>query len=518
MAKSSFLRHALVYGAGEALVSAANFLLLPLYVRALSPEEYGALDYLNRLGEIILLCLLFKGLRQALFSFQNQARDEAERRAVVGSALFLTLLFLGGGGAVVALFAEPLSERFALGPPGVLRLAILAVVLESVAALLRALAQARQKSLFFIVINAGQVLLKIVLCIVFVAVLRWGITGALIGLAASSGLFALYLLGCELMQGGLHIEGKQLKAMFWFALPFVPGGLGYFLINSGDRLFLKEYGVPFAAMGAYALGCKLAGAVTLFSKEPVFKVWSARMYEAARQPDAPRLFGVVFTRVLTLYAGVGLALCLVAAEVVNILGGNRYADAVGIIPPVVLAYFFLTATELMEAAFYIERKTAYKLPLTLAAMVVTVGLYIVLIPPYGIHGAAWATLVGFVFTTALTGVLSQRVFPVRYEWGRVGAMLGWAVVCWLVGWLLPHEMSLLPVKALLWFGWLGAVWLTVLSAEEKQWVGGLLTRSRREKSCILATSVESSSVAASPGLKSMAGSAGTGRPMTPSAV
>ena len=63
MAKSSFLRHALVYGAGEALVSAAGFLLLPLYVRALSPEEYGDLDYLNRLGEIVLLCLLFKGLR-----------------------------------------------------------------------------------------------------------------------------------------------------------------------------------------------------------------------------------------------------------------------------------------------------------------------------------------------------------------------------------------------------------------------------------------------------------------------
>src|SRR5437763_6409694 len=127
MAKSSFLRHAMVYGAGEALVSAANFLLLPLYLHALSPKEYGNLDYLNRLAEIVLLCLLLNGLRQAMFSFQNQACDEAERRTVVGSALFLTLLFLGGGGAIVALAAEPLSRQFNLGPPEVLRLAILAV-------------------------------------------------------------------------------------------------------------------------------------------------------------------------------------------------------------------------------------------------------------------------------------------------------------------------------------------------------------------------------------------------------
>src|SRR5262245_36543188 len=145
MAKSSFLRHALVYGAGEALVSAAGFLLLPLYVRALSPEEYGTLDYLNRLGEIVLLCLLLKGLRQALFSSQNQARDDAERRAVVGSALFLTLLFLGSGGVIVVLAADPISRRFNLGSPDLLRLAILATFLEAIAALLRALAQARQK-------------------------------------------------------------------------------------------------------------------------------------------------------------------------------------------------------------------------------------------------------------------------------------------------------------------------------------------------------------------------------------
>src|SRR5207248_4948340 len=127
----SFLRHAAVYGSGDLLVYAAGFLLLPLYVRALSPGEYGTLDILNRLGEVVLLFLLFKGLRQALFSFHNQARDEAEKRAVVGSALFLTLLGLGGGGALAALLAEPISRVLDLGSPAVLRLAILAVFLES---------------------------------------------------------------------------------------------------------------------------------------------------------------------------------------------------------------------------------------------------------------------------------------------------------------------------------------------------------------------------------------------------
>src|SRR5262249_21899193 len=78
MAKSSFLNHAAVYGAGNLLVSAAGLLLLPLYERCLSEAEYGTLDVFNRLGDVVLLFLLSNGLQQGLISFHNLARDEAE--------------------------------------------------------------------------------------------------------------------------------------------------------------------------------------------------------------------------------------------------------------------------------------------------------------------------------------------------------------------------------------------------------------------------------------------------------
>ena len=40
-------------GGGNLLVTAASFLLLPLYVRCLSRPEYGTLDLFNRLGEVV---------------------------------------------------------------------------------------------------------------------------------------------------------------------------------------------------------------------------------------------------------------------------------------------------------------------------------------------------------------------------------------------------------------------------------------------------------------------------------
>lgn len=478
MAKSSFLRHAAVYGAGDVLVYAAGFLLLPVYVRCLTRAEYGTLDILNRLGEVVLLCLLFKGLRQALFSFHNQAETEAERRAVVGSALFVTLIFLGGGGGIAALAAEPVCRWLDLGDPGVLRLAILAVFLESLTVLLLALAQARLESLFFTLISVGQFALRVTLCIVLVTAFDWGIRGVLLASACSAGLFAGWLLVREVRRSGLRLDGQQLRAMFWFALPFVPGGMGFFLLNSGDRFMLLKH-VSREELGVYALGYKLALVVKLFSRQPLYKVWSTRMYAAARQPDAPEVFGKVFTRILAVYAGVGLGLCLAADEVVSALAGAKYHEAVSIIPLVVLAYFFLTAADLMESGFYIQRKTAWKLPITLGATVVTLALYALLIPSGGILGAAWGTLLGFVFLAALTGMVAQRVFVVHYEWKRVALVLLWAVLLWGVGQMVPSGLWWLPAKGGLWLVWLALVWITVFSDEEKQWVFAACGAARR---------------------------------------
>jgi O-antigen/teichoic acid export membrane protein len=438
-------------------------------LRCLSEGEYGTLEILNRLGEVVLLCLLFNGLRQALLAFYNQAKGEAERRAVLGSALCLTLGFLGLGAAGVCLAAEPISERLDLGGPGLLRLAVVSVFLEALSLLFLALAQARVQSVFFAVVSFGQFIVRVVLCIVLVALCGWGVEGVLLASCVASGIFTAWLLVREVVRGGLRIDPGQLKAMFWFALPFVPGGLGFFVLNSGDRFFLLDHASR-ADLGAYALGYKLAVLVQLFSRRPLYQVWNARMYEAAGRADAPIVFGRVTTRILAAYVGVGLALCLVADEVVLLLGGGGYLQAGAIIAPVTLAYFFLTAADLMDAGFYVRRRTAWKTPVVLGSTAATLALYALLIPAWGIHGAALATLFGFVIHAALTQLVVQRIFPVRHEWGRLSALLGWAAALWLIGLALPSGWWMLPLKAGLWLLWPIGLWMAgVVSDEEKEW-------------------------------------------------
>jgi hypothetical protein len=113
--------------------------------------------------------------------------------------------------------------------------------------------------------------------------------------------------------------------------------------------------------------------------------------------------------------------------------------------------------------------------LSLAATAVTVVGYRLLIPPWGSMGAAVATLVGFAFLAVVTCGVTQRIFPVRYEWGRLVGLLGLAAVLWLCSRAVPGNAWAWPMKAGLAVAWPWGLWqLGLVSAEEKQYVGNLL--------------------------------------------
>src|SRR5262249_2045665 len=156
---------------------------------------------------------------------------------------------------------------------------------------------------------------RVTLCVVLVRFLNWGVAGALTATTFTSALFGLILVGCELRRGVAVPDFGQLWAMIVFALPLVPGGLCFLVLNHGDRFFLRR-ALDKTEVGLYALGYKLAMLVGLFSLNPLYMVWSPRMYNAAKRDDAPEVFGQVFVRVLAAYLFVGLGLCLFAEEAV----------------------------------------------------------------------------------------------------------------------------------------------------------------------------------------------------------
>ncbi len=473
MNKHTFLKHAGVYALGDFLVMAGGFVLLPLYTWYLSVPEFGVLELLDSMAEVVAICLVARGMAQGVMALYRQSETEPQRQRVIGAAILLGFAFTGGGAALLALLAGPLSGALRVDSAWLLWAAGVVALLDGLAVVVQTANQARYESGVYVTVSFAQFLVKVLLCIWFVAGLGWGVFGVIAASLVRSVCFALLLLGREWRIGIAWPDRHTAREMLAFALPFVPVGLCIFVLNRADRFFLNSC-VSTADVGIYGLGYRLATLVGLFSLTPLYRVWSARMHDAARQPDAPAIFGQMTTYLLGAYLFLGLGLCLLQDEVIAVFAGRAFAGATLIIPPVVLAYLFQAASVLFDAGFYVRRQTRLKLWIAIASTVVMLVLYATLIPSLGLMGAAMATLFGFVFHAALTCYVAQRVFPVRYEWGRMAAMLLFASALWLAS--LPlDDPWLLPCRAVLWLSWPALLWVGgLVTAPEKQAVIALV--------------------------------------------
>jgi hypothetical protein len=104
---------------------------------------------------------------------------------------------------------------------------------------------------------------------------------------------------------------------------------------------------------------------------------------------------------------------------VMVMAASTFHSAYRVIPLVALSYVLYGCYFQMAAGIYVEGKTRRSAILMVVGAAINVGLCFALIPPFGIMGAAVATLVSYALLPVGAYFLSRPLYPVDYEWGRV---------------------------------------------------------------------------------------------------
>lgn len=472
--KKAFLKHALTYGSGVVLLQAASVVLIPLYTNYLPPSEFGAMDVLQRIGNVFTILLMTGGVRLAAITFYCQAVDERERERTASTVIVAVLAILAFSAALLLPLAGPVSPLLGLDRPSLFVLAVGTTLLEVLPMIPMALMQARVESFAYVACNLGMFFVRVALVSVALVVFDLGLWGIFGATGLTSLLFGVALTVRELRRGALRPDWGRVVEVIRFSLPFVPGGILMFLMHSGDRFFLLEY-ADLAALGVYALGYRLATATASLAFGPLMAVWNARVHSEIKRPDASVHVGRMTTRILAVFLFASLGVAIFAEEIVTILGTSQYVGAGATIAVILLACFFQYWSHLMDLVFYVFRRTGLKPWITLGSTAVTMLLFAWLIRDYGVHGAAWAKVVGFACHAALTLLIAQRVYRVRYEFSRIGAMLGLAVVLALCARWFEVTPAGIAAKACLLLIWPAALWITGLFRdEEKDFVVGTI--------------------------------------------
>jgi O-antigen/teichoic acid export membrane protein len=266
---------------------------------------------------------------------------------------------------------------------------------------------AKQAVLYSLITAVVNIVLNLVLLLVF----KLGIIGILIAQGGAN--IVLLLLCLKWVNRGytFSIDFALLKRLLVFSFPLMLAGVCGILMDVADRFIIDLY-VDRSAVGIYSVAYKIGLVMSLFVVSfrtaylPYFLDLRGKVQSGAE--SAQSFFGKLRRSFLLLILVMLLILGVVMLLVPYLfklklfgftLFGEAYLPAVSIVPYILLAYLFNGLAAFFSIGPYISGKSRHFLISDAIGLGGNIILNLLLIPTYGMKGAAIATMLGFFMAT-----------------------------------------------------------------------------------------------------------------------
>ena len=423
-----FARDTALYGAATLLVRGISLLLLPFYTRVLSPTDYGVVDLATVFMSLVLLTVALE-VSQGVARLFPDADDHAERVGYASTALWFSI----GAYALFVAIALPLAPELSRivfdsrDRADVATVMVLSAAANGVFLLLLHQLRWSLKPVGFTAGSLTYALTSIGATVALVLAADLGVTGVLLGqlVGAIGGALVSLAFSRELYR--LTFDRRKLAEMLRFSLPLVPSSIGVFVTLYIDRVAIKEL-MTVADVGIFGIGYRVASVVTLLVIGVQLAV-TPLIYSRYREPGAPMAIAQIFRAFVGMSVVVAVALSIFASEILRLVTTPEfYAGAV--VVPLLGPALLISAMYVFAPGLGIAKRSGLQALIMIAGAALNTVLNFVLIPPWGIIGAAAGTLVSAVVVLAIYMMVSQRLYPVPHTWRPMaGAAAAGALAC-----------------------------------------------------------------------------------------
>lgn len=456
-----------LYTIGEVARSSLSFLLLPIYTRLLTPAEYAILGVVGPVFAL-LSALMALGMPAALVRFYFDYQDDpVTLRRYLGTVTIFGVCCGLLGSLLLTLLGPAIFDRLLPNTPfnPYVLITVWNAGFTVVSVLALQLFRARQQAQRFITFSLVDFGLTTALIILLLVAMQMGVLGSLWGQLLAAVVMAAPALWVLARASSLNFSWRLLRASLRFSLPLLPFILGSWALNVSDRIVLDGL-VSREALGLYTLGYQFGILLNLIAMA-LNNAWQPFFYQNAAEDQNAPMIGSFITYQVALMVLLALAVAMLAPELIRIIATPAYWDAAAIVPWIAAGYVARYLYFFPVNGMLYRKRTGWVAALTIAAAALNVGLNVLLVPRFGVMAAAVNTLVAFVVLFIAAYVVSQRIFAIRYEWGRLLRLCMIALALFAVSW------RLVPTAQVWWSLALDVALLACLPA--LLWLTGFFT-------------------------------------------
>ncbi len=428
------VRRVLIFGISSAVSRLSAIVLVPMYVRAMSVQEYGDLELLL---SISALMVLVGGMQSesAVLRDHSELSSSGRSHAYAWCALLISALgCLATCGIMVA--AAALSWLSASVADGRVFWLLLALALPSqVLGVQLTILRCSGSPWAFALLSFGDLVLGLALSVVCVGTLGLGVPGALLGLLG--GKVVAVTLAWPWTFGwpaGDWHQRPLLTRMLRYGVPAIPAVVMGWVQTAGIRVALAACldirdvavaGVAIRVAAIYGL------AVSSFRM-----AWEPHAMSRLSGDDVdPSRFGREmswYVVVMFLLAGASI---VVAPGVTLALSTPEYVAAGPLACLFIAGQFWVGLQSIASMGIHGSRRTSLLFPVTSCAAISNVAAIVALAPWIGVYAAGAGFLLGSVVGVCLSAHFSNRLYSTRFD----PVLLGWALLAttgFAVGWIL----------------------------------------------------------------------------------
>ncbi len=424
----------MIYGLSTILARIINFLFVPIYTRCLSPESYGVVtEFMAYIA--VLQVVLVLGLETGCFRFANKEGVDPKK---VYSSAFVTVFCVGATFmALMLAFAGPIST--ALGYDGYdacIKYVGGILALDSITAILFAKLRQENKAFRFAIFKTAKIITEtaanLVLFLWFpshVDSAPWLLNFIPATPDFSYVIFAIFIscVVCTLLfipdffKLSFSLDRKLMGQMLAYSLPLMVAALPGIMNDFLDRILFRYFDSDPEKwrnqLGLYQAAVKLAVIMNLFiqmfryAAEPFF-------FRQSREKGSVKLYADV-QEYFTAFCGLVFLGVILYIDIIALILGPQFREAVGIVPIMLLSYMILGMLFNVSMWYKLSGKTNVAIWITLSGLAVTALVIVLFMPKYSYWAAAYGHLASYIVMFVISAVLGSKYYPIPYRWGRL---------------------------------------------------------------------------------------------------
>ena len=405
------------YLLGNFLTKGTGILLLPILTAYLSTYEYGLLDTIVSFA-LFFPFIISLGVDSAFGRlYHDYKEDDTELSKLFSTNFWFITLF---GGLVITLVLATSNmwsmKILSIDPYPLLFIAFIPLLFTQLGKLGLTLLQQNLQSKKITLINFIATVMKLLFVITLLVYFTFGIKAVLVGNAISSFCIFAFILFYVSKENVLKFKMDMpvLKETLRYSIPLLPTFAFVWINSLVDRLVIANFD-SFEGVGIYSFAFQI-GLIIYFFGDSITRVVTPMSISGlvADKNAIKTKLSETSLILISLMSIVALISLFYAAEIIMILGNEKYYDAIKLIPIIVLPSVWGMQYRFFVIIIKYSKKTWMLTISAFFAALVNLILNLILVPKYGYVAGAYTTLISSLIYFITTYFYSKGILNVKF--------------------------------------------------------------------------------------------------------